>query len=77
MDSRELRFVNHGGSFSSPDDPDVVQGNINVTSPSTNGKCAPIIDGDVDHVQLLSSQLKSLLTSEDFTDVTFVVEGKI
>lgn len=32
--------------------------------------------GEVDHVELLSSQLGALLHSSEFTDVTFVVEDK-
>ena len=72
MDSRELRFANHG-SFPGSENPDLVQNNGNVL-PSPNGKSTA--NGEVDHIQLLSSQLKSLLRSEDFTDVTFIVEGE-
>jgi BTB/POZ domain-containing protein 9 len=32
--------------------------------------------GEVDHVEMLSSQLGALLHSTEFTDVTFIVEGK-
>ena len=33
-------------------------------------------NGEVDHVELLSSQLAALLHSSEFTDVTFIVEDK-
>jgi len=74
MDSRELRFANHG-LFPGLEDPETTQVTIN-SSASTCGKSLLTINGDVDHIQLLSSQLKSLLCSEDFTDVTFIVEGE-
>lgn len=72
MNSRELRFANHG-SFTRTEDQDIVQGN-NLLSPGSVK--SHTISGDVDHIMLLSSQFKSLLFSEDFTDVTFSVEGE-
>jgi len=71
MDSRELRFANNGNLQNVA--PDVLQGNANIAIP-TVGKTL-ILQGDIDHVQLLSQQFKSLL-SGNFSDVTFVVEGK-
>ena len=40
---------------------------------SSVGSCP---SGEVDHVELLASQLGALLHSNEFHDVTFVVEGK-
>jgi len=77
MDSRELRFVNHG-LFPGAEDADNIQGNTSSLSSTSTPSGKPLIvgNGDVDHIHLLSSQLKSLLCSEDFTDVTFIVEGE-
>jgi len=36
---------------------------------------AQIAAGEIDHVELLSSQTSALYRSQEFTDVTFVVEG--
>lgn len=74
MDSRELRFANHG-VFPGSENPDLVQSNGN-TLASPVGKSTSNINGEVDHIELLSSQLKSLQISEKFTDVTFIVEGE-
>lgn len=74
MDSRELRFVNNGNGNVQGVAPDVVQGNASIALPSRLSNSG--FQGDVDHVQLLSSQLKSLLSSEEFTDVIFKVEGQ-
>lgn len=72
MDSRELRFANSGSFNGSV--PDLVQGNDSLVLPNSPSTC--LVNGDVDHVQLLSSQLSSLLRTEDFTDVTFIVENE-
>lgn len=72
MDSRELRFVNDGSVQGVP--PDLVQGNANIPVPAINSSL--LLQGEIDHVQILSNQFKSLLRSEDFSDVTFLVEGK-
>lgn len=72
MDSRELRFANSGSFNGSV--PDLVQGNGSLVLPNSPSTC--LVNGDVDHVQLLSSQLSSLLRTEDFTDVTFIVENE-
>ena len=72
MDSRELRFVNDGTVQGNP--PDLVQGNVNTAvQPLSN---TLLLQGELDHVQVLSNQFKTLLQSEDFSDVTFLVEGK-
>jgi len=73
MDSRELRFGNHA-SFQGGAAPDVVQGNGVGGENSLNISC--LQKGEVDHKPLLSSQFNSLLQTEDFTDVTFVVENE-
>lgn len=71
MNSRELRFANQP-SFQGGPAPDLVQGN-GVIENSLN--LSILNKGEVDHKPLLSSQLNALLKTEDFTDVTFVVEG--
>lgn len=72
MDSRELRFVNNGSLQGMA--PDVVQGNASNALQSQLNSSG--FQGDVDHIQLLSSQLKSLLESEECTDVIFIAEGQ-
>lgn len=45
------------------DSPDIRLGNLHIAA------------GEIDHVELLSSQTSALYRSQEFTDVTFVVEG--
>lgn len=45
------------------DSPDIRLGNVHIAA------------GEIDHVELLSSQTGALFRSQEFTDVTFVVEG--
>ena len=73
-DSRELGISGNGFSSYNSSRPGSRARDSPLSGQPIQNEIGPV--GEVDHMQLLSSQLESLLKCQDHTDVTFIVEKK-